>query len=272
VEFWIQFGRGPLFAVAFSLMVLGVARILVLTMVGVIEAYRRSWDRIVNWKEVGRQTVRWLVPVGRLWRSRPVYSTLSLLFHVGLLVVPLFAGAHVLLWRRWVGFAWKAMTQSAADVLTIVTLVAGAGLLLGRAASAAARSISRPQEYLWPLLLLVPFATGFACSHAAFSPKAYQSFMLLHVYTADLILALIPFTKIAHCVLTPLSQIVTAVAWKFPPGAGDRVAATLGYANCPSWVLKARLTKAAHAVAPAAVKTATERVEVKLAQQEGTAQ
>ena len=268
MEFWIQFGRGPLFAVAFSLMVLGVARILVLTMVGIVEAYRRSWDRIVNWKEVARQTVRWLVPVGRLWRSRPVYSTLSLLFHVGLLLVPLFAAAHVLLWRRSVGFAWKAMPQSPADVLTIITLVAGAGLLLGRAGSAAARSISRPQEYFWPLLLLVPFATGFACSHAALSPKAYQSFMLLHVYAADLILALIPFTKIAHCVLTPLSQIVTAVAWKFPPGAGDRVAATLGYADCPSWVPKARLSKGGHAVAPAVAKTATERLEVKLAKQE----
>ena len=57
--------------------------------------------------------------------------------------------------------------------------------------------------------------------------------MLLHVYAADLILVMIPFTKIAHCVLAPLSQIVTAVAWKFPAGAGDRVAATLGYAGRP---------------------------------------
>ena len=30
--------------------------------------------------------------------------------------------------------------------------------------------------------------------------------MLLHVYSADLIMLLIPFTKIAHCVLAPLSQ------------------------------------------------------------------
>ena len=52
---------------------------------------------------------------------------------------------------------------------------------------------------------------------------------------------MIPFTKLAHCVLAPLSQAVTAVAWKFPPGAGDRVAATLGYADRPSWVPGARL-------------------------------
>ncbi len=66
------------------------------------------------------------------------------------------------------------------------------------------------------------------------APAAYQSLMLLHVYSADLIMLLIPFTKIAHCVLAPLSQVVTAMAWKFPAGAGDRVAATLGYADRPA--------------------------------------
>ncbi len=272
MEFWIQLGSGPLFAAAFALMVLGLVRIVVLTLVGVAEAYHRNWDRIVNWKEVRQQTFHWLVPLGRLWRTRPVYSTLSVLFHAGLLLVPLFAAAHVSLWRRSVGFAWRAMPQGWADALTILALVTGAGLVIGRIASSTARSISRPQEYFWPLLLLIPFATGFACSHAALSPKAYQSLMLLHVYTADLIMALIPFTRIAHCVLAPLSQVVTAVAWKFPPGAGDKVAATLGYAECPSWLPKARLENAAHAVLPRAASTAPPRVEVKLAEQEVTAQ
>jgi len=72
-------------------------------------------------------------------------------------------------------------------------------------------------------------------------PKTYQSLMLVHVYSANLIMLLIPFTKIAHCVLAPLSQLVTAIAWKFPAGAGDRVAATLGYADRPTWLPKARL-------------------------------
>jgi nitrate reductase gamma subunit len=267
VEAWIQFGRGPLFAAAFALMVLGLARIVLLTAVGVTEAYRRNWDRIINWKEVARQTLNWLAPAARLWRIRPVYSTLSALFHVGLLLVPLFAAAHVLLWRSSVGFAWKALPQRPADVLTILTLVTGAGLLLGRLASAATRSVSRPQEYLWLLLLLVPFGTGYACTHAALSAKAYAELMLLHVYSADLIMALIPFTKIAHCVLAPLSQIVTAVAWKFPPGAGDRVAATLGYADCPTWLPKARLEKPKDAPAPT-VTSATRDLKVELAKQE----
>ncbi len=252
MNFWLQLGRGPLFAAAFAVMLLGLARLVALTLIGVGESYRRNWDRIVNWKEVRHQTFHWLVPVTRLWRTRPIYSTLSLLFHAGLLLVPFFAAAHVLLWRRSVGFAWRAMPQGAADVLTILALVTGAGLFLGRVGSSASRSISRKQEYFWLILLLIPFATGFLCSHAALSAKTYQSLMVLHVYSADLIMVLIPFTKIAHCVLAPLSQLVTAVAWKFPPGTGDRVAATLGYADCPTWLPKSRLETPVVALPPLA--------------------
>jgi len=67
--------------------------------------------------------------------------------------------------------------------------------------------------------------------------------MLIHVLSADLIMVMIPFTKIAHCMLLPLSQLVTGISWKFPPGAGDRVIETLGYEDRPTWVEKPRLSR-----------------------------
>ncbi len=244
MEAWIDFGRGPLFRLAFSLMVLGLLRVLVNTIIGVAEALRRNSDRIMAWREIGKQTLGWLFPAGRLWRKRPVYGTVSVLFHFGLLVAPLFLAAHVLLWARAVGFAWPAVPQKAADWLTLATIATGLGLFLGRLASANARALSRLQDYFWPVLLVIPFATGYICSNATIGPKPYQTMMLIHVYTADLIMLMIPFTKIAHCVLAPLSQLVTAVSWKFVPGAGDRVAATLGFAERPVWMEKARLGEA----------------------------
>ena len=228
---WIEFGRGPLFRLTFSLMVLGLVRIFVLTVVGIAEAYRRSPDKIVNWNQVVRQTAGWLFPFGRLWRQRAVYSSLSFLFHAGLLLVPIFLAAHVLLWRRSLGFAWPALPPSLANWLTLLTIGTALGLFFGRVLYRASRALSRFQDYFWPLLLTLPFATGYACANLTLGPGAYQASMLLHVYSADLILAMVPFTKVAHCVLAPLSQIVTAVSWKFVPGAGDCVAATLGHPN-----------------------------------------
>jgi len=251
VDAWLEFGRGPLFRLSFSLMVLGLLRIFLLTFIGVAESYRRNPDKIVPWKEIVKRTLGWLAPLGKLWSKRPVYSAISVLFHAGLLLVPLFLAAHVLLWKRSVGFAWPALPQPAADWLTLLVIATALGLFLGRAADAGARALSRFQDYAWLLLLALPFATGYICSNAAIGPKAYRTVMLFHVYSADLVMATIPFTKIAHCVLAPLSQLVTGIAWKFPAGAGDRVAATLGYADRPSWAQRARLNGAPAAPAPA---------------------
>lgn len=240
MQTWIDFGRGPLFRLAFSLMVLGLLRVVVITVIGISEAYRRNSDKIVPWKAVIRQTASWLLPVGRIWSARPVYSVTSVLFHAGLLTVPLFFAAHVRLWRSAAGFAWPGMPRSAADFLTLLTVAAGTALFGGRVFHRAGRAISRLQDYAWPPFLLMPFATGYLCVHSGLTPKIYQQLMLVHVYSADAILLMIPFTKISHCVLAPFSQAVTAVAWKFVPGAGEKVAATLGYADLPVWAAHAR--------------------------------
>jgi nitrate reductase gamma subunit len=231
VETWIQLGRGPLFRAALALLVLGLLRVVALSLVELVEAYRRSSDRTVNWREVAGETLGWLVPLGRLWRQRPVYSTISVLFHAGLLIVPIFLAAHVSLWKRALAVAWPALPQTAANVLTLVVIVTGLGLFLSRVAVASGRQLSRAQDFAWPLLLIAPFVTGYVCANLAIGAQSYEAFMLVHVYSVDLILVLIPFTQIAHCVLAPFSQVVSAIAWKFPPGAGDRIAETLGHAE-----------------------------------------
>lgn len=241
MDAWIDFARGPLFRLSFSIMVLGLLRLLWLTAVGILEAYLRSSDRVLAYREIARQTLEWAFPIRRVGRARPFYSTASVLFHAGLVLVPVLLHAHVLLWRRAIGFGWPVLPELAADGLTLLMLAAAAGLFVGRLADRRSRSISQPQDYVWPLLLAVPFATGYACANLVLQPWGYQVTLLLHVLSANTVMFLLPFTKIAHCVLQPLSQVVTAVSWKFVPGAGDQVAATLGYANRPSWVEKPRV-------------------------------
>ena len=248
---WIDFARGPLFRFCFALMVLGLLRIVLITLLGVKEAYQRNTDKIVSWKEIRRQTVGWLFPVGRLWRQRPIYSVLSFLFHAGMIVTPLFLASHILMWRDSVGFGWPALPQEVANWLALLVIFTGTGIFLGRVLHSGARKLSKLQDFLWPLLIMTPFATGYIASNAVISPRTYQGMMLVHIYAGDLILLMIPFTKLAHCVLAPLSQLVTGVAWKFPAGAGDRVAETLGFADRPTWVPQARLATAPGIAEPA---------------------
>lgn len=247
---WTDFARGPLFRLCFALMLLGLLRIFINTLLGVREAYQKNPDKIVSWKEIRRQTLGWLFPLGRLGRQRPIYSGLSFLFHIGMIVTPIFLASHILLWRNAVGFGWPALSHELSNWLTLMVIATGLSIFLGRVLHRGARKLSRGQDFLWPLLIITPFVTGYLASNAIVSPWTYQFLMLVHVFSADLIMVMIPFTKIAHCVLTPLSQLVTGVAWKFPAGAGDRVAETLGFADRPVWLAKSRLTEPAVA-APA---------------------
>lgn len=241
MEAWMEFARGPLFRLSFSIMVLGLLRVLWLTAIGIIEAYRRSDDRVLPYREIVRQTLGWAFPVRRMGRARPMYSAASVLFHVGLLLVPVLLQAHVRLWQRAIGVGWPSLPQVVADGLTLLMLAAAVGLFVGRLVDRRSRALSQLQDYIWPLLLAVPFVTGYVCANVALAPRIYQASMLLHLLSANAVMFLLPFTKIAHCVLQPLSQLVTAVSWKFVPGAGDRVASTLGFANRPSWAEKSRL-------------------------------
>ena len=242
LDAWIEFGQGPLFRLCFALMILGLSRIFFLTIIGMIEALQRNEDKIIAWKDVTGKTISWLFPMKRLLHKRPVYSLVSFIFHIGLILVPLFLAAHVLMWEKSAGFAWSPIPKSLADYLTLTVIFGGIILFAMRLFYQPARAISRKQDYFWPLLLIIPFLTGYVCSNGSISSSTFQLFMLIHVFFANLIMVMIPFTKVAHCVLIPFSQFVTAIGWKFPKGAGERVIETLGLKGKPTWIDKPRLS------------------------------
>jgi len=223
----LDFARGPLFRLTFAVMILGLLRVLVLDIISAYEAYRRAGDKSIPWGRLTVQALSWLVPVNRVFRNRPVYSIVSVLFHIGLLITPIFLYAHVALWQDDLAIPWLTLSYDMAYWLTALTIVTAVLLLVMRFASKSSSYISRKQDYLWPIILLVPFVTGFLCAHMGLGPKAYQISMLVHILAGELIFILIPFTKIAHCVLMPLSQFISAIAWKFPPETDEKIAVTL---------------------------------------------
>jgi len=233
MEVLLEFARGPLFRLCFSIMILGLIRILIIDIRGAINAYNKAGDKTMPWSLIFRRSLEWIFPFKRIGRNRPVYSMFSVLFHIGLLITPVFLFAHIQLWEQGLGLSWPALSFNWAYVLTIVTIFAGSALILGRIFSRTSSFLSRKQDYLWPLLLLVPFITGYLCAHMNVSPWYYQLYMLIHILSGNLIFILIPFTKIAHCVLMPLSQVICILAWKFPPETDDAVSATLNKKGDP---------------------------------------
>jgi nitrate reductase gamma subunit len=224
---WLEWARGPAFVFSFSLMVLGLMRILILTIWGIAKTLLRAGDKKVVWKNLITTSLGWILPFKKL-KQRVWYSLASILFHIGIIIVPIFLIEHVALWRRGIGVSWFTISRTLADGLTLLTFAMIILLLIGRLGSREARTLTRGQDVILPLIILIPFISGLLASHPSFNPFAYQATMLVHVLSSDLVMCLIPFTKLCHCVILPFTQVVAEVGWHFPPNSGTQVRMSLG--------------------------------------------
>jgi nitrate reductase gamma subunit len=229
VDWWIDWASGPLLRLALLVMALGLARVFVLQIVELAIARGRAGDPSAQWRLVARRTLAWVL----LWRAlrrrdRIAYNTASIVFHAGVIVVPVFLWGHVALWRPAVGLPLPALPPQVADVLTLVTAAALAWLLVWRMAAPAMRVLSGAQDWIAPLLCLGVFLSGFASAHPAWSPIGARSIYLAHLLLGNALLLAVPFSKLQHIVLFWTTQASTELGWRFTPGAGERVRVTLG--------------------------------------------
>jgi nitrate reductase gamma subunit len=232
MESWLEWARGPAFVFAFVFMLLGLTRHVVLTLWEVARAMYRAGDKTLPYRQICVATLKWLFPVEKL-KDRLFLSLTSVSFHIAILIVPIFLGGHIALWTRGLGISWPAIPNLLADVLTIIAIITAVALVIQRVAARPTRSLSRFQDYVIPLIVAVPFATGFLAMHPAVNPFSYEAALLVHVMSANLLLVLIPITKLSHMALIPTVQLVSEVAWHWPPDAGSKLAATLGKENEP---------------------------------------
>jgi nitrate reductase gamma subunit len=225
IEAWIEFAKGPLFAITFLTMVLGLARHVLLQgyFVGVKKGRRLKQ---VPWRSVVREAMSWVAPVRHIEPGTRFFSLASYVMHIGLLVVPLFLIDHVVLWENLVGARLPAIGKGIADYLTLVTIGCVVLLLAFRILSARHRLVSRSSDYLLLLAVLLPFLSGYLASHPDVNPLPWQTMMLAHLLSGELLFVLVPFTKLAHVVLFFFDRI-SAVHWQLKPGAGDKVAEAL---------------------------------------------
>jgi nitrate reductase gamma subunit len=230
MDAWIALARGPMFRVALAACLLGLAYHLVNTLWMLVQSHRRSTDKELALGTVFGATVRGLLP---LRQRRPVQTIAGIAFHAGILLVPLFYVGHVALWQASVPIPWPTLGPEVSDILSLAALAGLAALLLWRLVVRTSRELTTTADVAVLLLLLVVTASGYWSAHPASSPAAPRTMLLIHLLAANLALFLTPLTKIVHCVLAPLNQLVSEVAWHFPAESGAHVAIALGKENDP---------------------------------------
>lgn len=227
MEYWINWARGPAFIFSFTFMILGLARHLAVTLWEIYRAWQRAGDKTLPLCQIWLGTIQWLLPVSRI-RSNLLYSLTSVLFHAAILIVPLFLAGHVSLWFRSTGLAWHTIPNALADPLTIIAVITAVALVVQRVSAKSTRALSRFRDYVLPLIIALPFVSGFLIMHPSYNPFSYASVLFIHVMSANLVMVLIPLTKLTHAALLPGVQLVSELGWHWPPDAGSKLAVTLG--------------------------------------------
>lgn len=146
-----------------------------------------------------RSIFHWLIPLGSVsMRNQPVFSIVFFIFHICLFAVPLFLLAHNTLWYEAFGVSLWSMPDSVADTLTVVFLGAFLFLLLRRLIRPEVRILTSIWDYTLLVLTMLPFLTGFLAYHQA---GPYKTMLVLHIVFSEILLIVIPFSKLGHVIL-----------------------------------------------------------------------
>lgn len=133
----------------------------------------------------------------------PVTITVSTVFHVCLLITPLFVLGH----NDLIDLSWNislfSFSETVTDVLTIIFLLCAAFFLLRRMLLPRLRAISSFYDYVVLILAIMPFLTGFLAYHHLYD---YRTVMILHMLFGELMLMAIPFTKLIHMIFFFLNR------------------------------------------------------------------
>jgi nitrate reductase gamma subunit len=125
----------------------------------------------------------------------PLTMAVSTLFHLCLMLLPLFLLGHNELVELAVGVSLPSFPEYISDGFTLIVLFCCTFFLIRRVALARVRAISDLSDYLVLILATVPFLSGFLAFHQIFD---YQTMIIVHMIAGELMLMAIPFTKLAH--------------------------------------------------------------------------
>lgn len=154
----------------------------------------------------------------RFMRERPVFTVVTFLFHISVLIVPLFFMAHIVLWFESFGILWKGISNTLADVMTIFVLIACVFFFVRRLTIQELKLVSQPSDFILLILIFISFLTGFLAFHQ-FGP--YRPMLILHILCSDILIAMIPFSRLWHMIAYPFSRYYMGADFGPPLEAKD---------------------------------------------------
>ncbi len=136
------------------------------------------------------------LPAQGMMKHHAVSYISGYVFHAGLFLAIFFLAAHIAFFRSMTGLSWPNLPTPLVDASVVAAMVALGVLLAHRLNSPVKRLLSGFGDYLAWAVTLLPLLTGYmAYHHLLFE---YTLMLALHLFSVELLLVVLPFTKLFH--------------------------------------------------------------------------
>ena len=144
--------------------------------------------------------------VSRTWKINPFTTIFTFSFHLSFLFIALFHSAHVVLIKHAFspgGIPLPMLPDAISFILSLVCVASLAALSLRRVFAKTLRYLTLFRDHLLNIAILALLGTGI-WSHLQF-PGFFMA-TLLHILSGNLLIVLIPFTRLSHLFMIPFTR------------------------------------------------------------------
>lgn len=193
------FVAGPLAWVAWGIFILGSIYRLV-SMYALAKAKDGSSLAYMSLPYGLRSIIMWLIPFkSQGWQSDPLMTVTTFAFHIGFLLVAIFLGAHVVVWDTAFGIQLPSLPTQFGDIISFLVIAGCIVFAYRRLALPHVKRVTRPKDWFALIIVALPFITGVLAYHQI-GPVLLMT--TLHLLAGELLIALIPFTRLSHALFT----------------------------------------------------------------------
>lgn len=166
-----------------------------------------------NWKWVLRSILRWLIPFGsKGMRNHPFVTIAYFSFHITLFTMPIFISSHILFWEQPTQAGLWLISDRIADTMAILFVASTLFIAFRRMIAPEVRIVTTVGDYFLLALVTTMFLTGYVAYHRwiVFGFN-YKNILILHILLGELLMILIPFTKLGHMILFFFTRAIIGV-------------------------------------------------------------
>ncbi|HDH87295.1 MAG TPA: hypothetical protein ENF36_04510 [Desulfobacteraceae bacterium] len=188
-----SFTEGPLLWIVFLVFIVGIVTRLIFFF---FETIKNSRDKDYRWRYSVTTLGRSFLPFHSAFRKKPLYATLRYIFHICLIVVPIWFSGHITLWEEsrfeW---TWRSLPDVWADWMTLLLLGLAAYFIIRRIAAKDIRFNSSIPDYVIIILTALPFVTGYFLTHGSLDSIAFlgNNMWTIHILSGEAMIIMAAF-------------------------------------------------------------------------------